>query len=299
MDQALLLYFQTSCSPSGNLKKSVPHQLCPHACDLSKLPKPAFTPLAAPQSKPRSSCTVWLPRHWIKSEIAGINYLWHLTGKIRFPESEYRIYGPWKWYPDEVSKDFWVACGCFSSCSRNSVKFLQTPTGFFNDHKYFLAVTMPFFLPDTPYRNWKYIRFLLISFADFSGVFWASVEPTQIWMRRCAETGGKFSGHICFSNSFDWHLIEIWVVHCVHTLSKKNWDIQEEIFMQLKHTCRDYRDNWKLKFPRVWYWEDCQSEYSLEKQQRCSPGRNQIKQLSMKSIHKGIPDPDTIAQEMD
>lgn len=114
-----------------------------------------------------------------------------------------------------------------------------------------------------------------------------------IWMRRCAGTGGKFSGHVCFFSSFDWHLIEIWVVHCLHKLRKRNWVVQEEIFMQLKYTYTDYRDNWKLKFPRAWYWEDCQSEYSFEEQQRCSPRRNQIKQLSMKSIHKGTPDHDS------
>lgn len=54
-----------------------------------------------------------------------------------------------------------------------------------------------------------------------------------------------------------------------------------------------YQGNWKLTFPQVWYWQDCQSEYSSEEQQKRSQRKNQIKQLSMKSIHKGIPDHDS------
>lgn len=53
-----------------------------------------------------------------------------------------------------------------------------------------------------------------------------------------------------------------------------------------------HQDNWKLTLPKVCYWEDCQSEYSSKEQQRRSPRKNQIKQLSMKSVHKGIPDHD-------
>lgn len=71
----------------------------------------------------------------------------------------------------------------FSSCSRNSVKFLQPPTVFFNDYKYFLAVTIPLFLPETSFGNWKYMLFLLISFADFSGAFRAYVDLDE-WVCR-------------------------------------------------------------------------------------------------------------------
>lgn len=124
----------------------------------------------------------------------------------------------------------------FSSCSRNSVKFLQPPTGFFNDYKYFLAVTIPLFLPETSFGNWKYMLFLLISFADFSGAFRAYVDLDE-WV--CRDWRKIFRTRFC--SSFDWHLLEIWVLHCVHTLSKKSWDVQEEIFMQLKHT--DYQEN--------------------------------------------------------